>query len=141
MYFYPGTNARSVSGSNDPAEDTAQHLAFRTNEAALRALGVEVVGVSSESEREQSKTVIEHRICHRMLIDPELALAKLLALPIFEHDGRCWYRRLTLLAKERDAPYGLGEPMRSLVIERVFYPVLSAANNPAQIMTWLQIHG
>lgn len=77
-----------------------------------------------------------------MLTDPELTLAKILCLSVFEHDGRWWYQRLTLLAKEQAAPRGLGcsDPVRSLVIEHVFYPTLSAANAPAQVIAWLRLH-
>lgn len=142
VYFYPGTHTTPVSGYDSPAEDAAQHRAFQANHLALRALGADVVGISSQSKREQHQTLIEHRISHRMLTDPELTLAEMLSLPVFEHDGRWWYQRLTLLAKEQVEPRSLGcsEPVRLLVIEHVFYPTLSAANAPAQVMTWLRLH-
>lgn len=126
-YLYPGTRTPPALGGDSPAEDAAEHLAYRSRSRRLEELKVTVVGVSSENEAEQYKTICEHRISHIMLLDPALILAKALDLPTFELAGRRWYRRLTLLTRDG-------------VIERVF-PVKNGASNPGQILTWLQLHG
>jgi peroxiredoxin len=127
FYLYPGTRTPPAPGGNSPAEDAAQHLAYRSRERRLEELSLTVVGISSESEAEQYKTICEHRITHLMLIDPALRLADALGLPTFELAERRWYRRLTLLTRDG-------------VIERVF-SVTNGASNPGQILTWLQLHG
>jgi peroxiredoxin len=127
FYLYPGTRTPPAPGGDSPVEDAAQHVAFCSRRERFEELSLTVVGISSESEAEQYKTICEHRIGHLMLIDPALTLAEVLGLPTFELAGRRWYRRLTLLT-------------RGGVIERVF-PVTSGASNPGQILTWLQLHG
>jgi peroxiredoxin len=126
FYLYPGTHTPPALGGDSPAEDAAQHLAYRSRQERFEELSLTVVGISSESDAEQYETICEHRIGHLMLIDPALTLAEALGLPTFELADRRWYRRLTLLT-------------RSGVIERVF-PVSRGASNPGQVLTWLQLH-
>jgi peroxiredoxin len=128
FYLYPGTDEISAAGIDGPIEDTAQHRAYCEREYRFRELGVRAVGISSQQHLEQLATIREHHIEHLMLIDPDLVLAEALGLPTFELAERRWYRRLTLLAHDG-------------VIERAFYPVTTAANNPGQVLTWLQLHG
>ena len=92
-----------------------------------REMSVRLVGVSSQSEQEQRQTMVDHRICHLMLIDPELALAEALGLPTFELAGRRWYRRVTVLIRGKTIEWA------SLAT--------GAANTPTQVLTWLQLHG
>jgi peroxiredoxin len=127
-YLYPGTDDFAALGIDSPAEDTAQHRAYCEREYRFRELGVRTVGISSQQHLEQLGTIREHHIEHPMLIDPDLVLAEALGLPTFELAERLWYRRLTLLVHDG-------------VIERAFYPVATAANNPGQVLTWLQLHG
>jgi peroxiredoxin len=128
FYLYPGTDGTSAAGIDSPSEDTAQHRAYCEREYRFRELGVRTVGISSQQQLEQLGTIREHHIEHLMLIDPDLVLAEALGLPTFELSDRLWYRRLTLLVHDG-------------MIERVFYPVATAANNPGQVLTWLQLHG
>jgi peroxiredoxin len=128
FYLYPGTGAISAPGIDSPAEDAVQHRAYCEREYRFRELGVRMVGISSQQHLEQLGTIREHHIEHLMLVDPDLVLAEALGLPTFELAERRWYRRLTLLAHDG-------------VIERAFYPVATAANNPGQVLTWLQLHG
>jgi peroxiredoxin len=128
FYLYPGTDKESATGIDSPAEDVAQHRAYCEREYRFRELGVRPVGISSQQHLEQLDTIREHHIEHLMLIDPDLVLAEALGLPTFELLERLWYRRLTLLAHDG-------------VIERAFYPIATAANNPGQVLTWLQLHG
>jgi peroxiredoxin len=128
FYLYPGTDDASAAGIDSPTEDAAQHRAYCEREYRFRELGVRAVGISSQQHLEQLGTIREHHIEHLMLIDPDLVLAEALGLPTFELAQRLWYRRLTLLAHDG-------------VIERAFYPIATAANNPGQVLTWLQLHG
>lgn len=127
-YLYPGTDEAGAVGIDGPAEDTAQHRAYCEREYRFRELGVRPVGISSQQHLEQLATIRDHHIEHLMLIDPDLVLAEALGLPTFELSERLWYRRLTLLVHDG-------------IIERAFYPVATAANNPGQVLTWLQLHG
>jgi peroxiredoxin len=126
-YLYPGTDAVPAAGSESPAEDIAEHLAFVEHQDELVAREVRVVGIASQSTEEQHQALKQVAIMHKMLADPDLALAESLNLPTFEHGGRRWYRRLTLIARDG-------------VIQWVFYPIENAASNPGQILTWIQLH-
>lgn len=128
LYFYPGTGEAAVATLHESArQDTAQHRAFSAREDELASRRIAAVGVSSQLPREQQTTVHRHRIAHRMLSDPALALARELGLPTFEHEGRTWYRRLTILAHQR-------------VIQHVFHPVRQSSRNPSQLLSWMAVN-
>jgi peroxiredoxin len=127
FYLYPGIAGVAVAGSDAPAEDAAQHRAFCARTDRFSEMSVRLVGISSQSEREQRQAIVDHRIGHLMLIDPEFALAEALRLPTFELAGRRWYRRVTLLTR-----YGTTEWASFAT---------AAANTPDQALTWLQLHG
>ncbi|HEX5853520.1 MAG TPA: redoxin domain-containing protein [Solirubrobacteraceae bacterium] len=127
-YFYPGTTDPVADGRDGPTEDASQHRAFSTHQDAFGERHVRTIGVSSQRQREQLNTVVEHRISHGMLVDPSLILAHKLELPTFELGERRWYRRLTLITQDR-------------IVRQVFYPLASAARNPEQIFAWLQLRG
>jgi peroxiredoxin len=126
-YLYPGTDAAPAAGSVSPAEDAAQHIAFAAYADEFAANEARVVGISAQTTEEQHRALKSIAVNHEMRVDPGLVLADALGLPIFEHAGRRWYRRLTLLTKHG-------------VIEAVFYPVEDAATGPRQILTWMQLH-
>jgi peroxiredoxin len=127
LYLYPGTTATPATGADAPAEDVAQHRAFCARTDSFTEMSVRLVGVSSQSEQEQRQTMVDHRICHLMLIDTELALAEALGVPTFELAGRRWYRRVNVLIRGKTIEWA------SLAT--------GAANTPAQVLTWLQLHG
>lgn len=83
---------------------------------------MQAAGVSSQTPQEQFDTITANRIDHLMLSDPDLALARTLDLPTFEHEGRTRYRRVTILTK-------------ASVIQWVFYSVENPAANPRQLIT------
>jgi peroxiredoxin len=89
-------------------------------------LSVRLVGISSQSEQEQRQTILDHRIDHLMLMDPDFALAGALRLPTFELAGQRWYRRVTLLIREGRAEWA--------------FLAAAAASTPDQALTWLQLH-
>lgn len=126
-YLYPGTDAAPAAGSESPVEDAAQHIAFAEHEDELAANEARVVGIGSQTTDEQHRALRTIAVNHEMCVDPGLVLADALDLPTFEHAGRRWYRRLTILTKHG-------------VIESIFYPVEDAASSPRQILTWMQLH-
>jgi peroxiredoxin len=127
-YFYPGIRKTSPSSESFPAEDDAQHRAFRDSRGALEEHEVRTVGISSQSEGELRETINTNQISHLMLRDPGLVIAESLGLPTFEHANRTWYQRLTLLTREG-------------TIEWACYPVDDPAAVARQILTWLQLSG
>jgi peroxiredoxin len=127
-YLYPGASSEPDDVREGLLADRAQHFAFSAERERLALHGVRVAGVSSQTPQEQFATITANRIDYVMFSDPDLALARTLDLPTLEHEGRSWYRRLTLLA-------------HAGVIRWVFYPVESPAANPGQVIAWMQING
>jgi len=127
-YFYSGIDAAHPGVRVEAAQDAALHRAYGKEEGSFAALGVRVIGISSQSETEQLQTITDYRIRHRMLVDPACQFARLLNLPVFEVDGRTCYQRLALLTCDRR-------------VAHAFYPVEAASRNPSQVLTWMRVHG
>ncbi len=127
-YFYSGIDAEHSEGRVDGAQDAALHRSYSDEKESFAALGVRVIGISSQSEAEQLETIRAHRLVHRMLIDPACQYARLLNLPVFEVDGRTYYQRLALLTCDRR-------------VAHAFFPVEAASRNPSQVLTWMRVHG
>jgi len=126
-YIYPGTATEPPAPGDGPTADAAQHRAYGRHKHILAANGVTIIGLSAQSQHELFATINANRIDHLMLSDPQLALGAALELPTFQHDGRSWYRRVTLLTCD-------GE------IRWVFHPIDDPPANPRQIRTWLQLN-
>ena len=124
--LYPGACSSPEDGRESPRLDRVQHRAFRARKDELMALGVGVIGVSSQSRRAQLDSLVANRVTHRLLSDPQLLLATELGLPTFTADGARWYQRLTLVASAGH-------------IEKAFFPVC-AARSAAQVITWIRLH-
>jgi peroxiredoxin len=103
---------------------TPQSCAFRDHVLELAAYGASVVGLSAQHHDEQREFAQREHIPYPLLSDPALELASTLRLPTFEADGRCYYRRLTFIARERR-------------IAKVFYPVFPAHLNASEVLSWL----
>ena len=67
------------------------------------------------------------RLPYPLLSDPSLALRKALRLPIFEADGRRFYKRLTLIVHGQR-------------IEDVFFPIFPPNEHAREVLDWLQEH-
>lgn len=128
FYFYSGVVVEHGGGRVDVEQDAVLHRAYHAEKASFEALGVRVIGISSEFGPEQLETIVTYRIVHRMLVDPTCQCALLLNLPVFEVDGRTHYQRLALITCDRR-------------IEHVFFPVEAASRNPSQVLTWMRVHG
>jgi peroxiredoxin len=122
-YFYSGVAGLA---RGDRGQEAALHRAFRDEEPVLRARGLRVVGVGSETPRNQVRAIANHGICHDMLIDPDAELAGVLGLPSFRLAGRVRFRRLVLVTLERR-------------IEHVFFPLAVPARAPSQVLAWLAL--
>ncbi|NSC25028.1 MerR family DNA-binding transcriptional regulator [Streptomyces albus subsp. chlorinus] len=107
---------------------TPEACGFRDHHADLLAAGANRVhGLSSQPSPYQREVVDRLHLPFTVLSDPALTLAAVLKLPTFEADGRVFYRRLTLIA--RDA-----------AVEHVFYPVFPPDQHAAQVLDWLRAH-
>jgi peroxiredoxin len=129
-YLYPRTG---VPGEPSPAgwDDipgargcTPQSCAYRDSLDRFAALGADVVGISTQSPREQREFARRERLGFPLLSDRQLELALELRLPTFEIDGMTLHRRLTLVAEGG-------------TIVRAFYPVFPPDQNAAAVLDWL----
>lgn len=130
-YVYPRTGVPGVpspSGWDDiPGARgcTPQSCSYRDSIAEFHRLGAEVVGVSAQSQAEQSEFVGREHIPFPLLSDAGLRLAEELRLPTFEVDGIVLYKRLTVIAE-------------SGRIAKVFYPVFPPDRDASAVLAWLQ---
>jgi peroxiredoxin len=128
VYTFPGSECSPEDGGDAALMDGLQHRAFRDHQLNLEARGYRAVGISSQTSRAQRRVIVEDRLAHLLLSDPGLLLAKRLGLPTFLAHGVGCYRRLTLIVGEGR-------------IEKVFFPVSSAAHSAAQVIAWMTLQG
>jgi peroxiredoxin len=133
LYIYPHTGRPGVAMPEGWDEIpgargcTPQSCAFRDHEAALRALGATVVGLSSDSTDWQLEAVERLHLPFPLLSDPALIFAAELVLPTFQVDGQRLYRRVTLVIEDGQ-------------IGKVFYPVFPPDRNAEEVVAWLRSH-
>jgi peroxiredoxin len=130
VYVYPATG---VPGK-DPAPDweaipgavgcTVQSLGFKKLYADFKALGWEVVGISSQDAIEQFEFSTRNKIPFVLLSDKGFRLADVLNLPRFEAGGQTFLERLTLIVEGG-------------VVKKVFHPVDVPADNAATVLQWI----
>jgi peroxiredoxin len=104
---------------------TRESCAFRDHSQDLQELGARVLGLSAQPLDEQREFARREGIPYPLLSDPELRLAGALGLPTFPFEGRRYYRRLTLIGRERR-------------VVKVFYPVFPPERSAADVLAWLQ---
>jgi peroxiredoxin len=131
LYLYPATG---VPG-RDPAPGwddipgapgcTVQSLGYRDRHAELDALGITVVGISAQDSAEQQEFARRTSIPFLLLSDPEFALHDCLGLPVFEAEGRRFYKRLAMVIEDG-------------VIQHVEYPVFPPDRNAEAILDWIR---
>ena len=131
LYLYPMTGRPGV-----PMPDgwdlipgalgcSAEACSFRDRYAELRAFGVDLYGLSSQSSEYQREAVDRLRLPFPLLSDKTLALADALSLPTFTAGGMRLFERLTMLISAGR-------------IERVFHPVPSPADHADEVLAWVQ---
>lgn len=104
---------------------TPQSCAFRDHYAELRALGVEVFGLSTQSTDYQREAQGRLHLPFQLLSDSGRELKRLLGLPTFMAAGMELYKRLTLIAIDGR-------------IEKAFYPVFPPDRNADEVLAWLR---
>jgi peroxiredoxin len=125
IYIYPGVEMSPDGQECSLNADAAQHRAFDAHERDMSTLNLAVIGISSDPPEWQHAPSETGKVRHRLLSDPHFMLARLLGFPTFEHKGLTWYRRLTII-------------MRYGQIAKVFFPVISPVQNPAQVVAWVR---
>lgn len=125
LYFYPGNVCSPEGGYDSPALDEAQHRAFARHWPDFLSLNCMMLGVSSQSQDEQSVIVSALGVGQPLVCDSNLRLAQDLGLPTFTVDSAAWYCRLMLVINDG-------------AIVRAFYPLISATRSPAQAVAWMR---
>ncbi len=100
---------------------TAEACGFRDVHAELRALGLEVVGLSAQSPARQLEVVQRLGLPYPLLSDERLELAGAMGLPTFAAAGRTLLRRLTMLVRDG-------------MVERVWYPVFPPDRHAERVL-------
>jgi peroxiredoxin len=106
---------------------TPQSCGFRDHHNEIKALGADVLGLSSQSTEFQQEAVERLHLPFAMLSDEGLDLTNALKLPTFDVNGLTLIKRLTLVVCDG-------------VIEHVFYPVFPPNTHAEVVIDWLQAH-
>jgi peroxiredoxin/RimJ/RimL family protein N-acetyltransferase len=133
VYVYPRT-----AGANEAIAEswnaipgargcTAEACAFRDHAADVASAGARLVGLSTQTTDEQIEAAKRLHLPFPLLSDPTLRLARAIGLPTFDHEGKTYLRRLTLII---DA----GK------ITHVFHPVFPPDRHPEEVVSWLRAH-
>lgn len=131
FYVYPATG---VPGQDPiPGWDripgapgcTLQSLGYRDRYPELVAQGFSVVGISAQDVLEQREFALRNRISFPLLSDSMFLLHDRLGLPMFEAEGRRFYRRLAMAVENG-------------VIRHVMYPVFPPARNADVMLDWIR---
>jgi peroxiredoxin len=131
IYCYPRTGRPDVEipkGWNQiPGARgcTPQACAFRDHYQALRQLGAQVFGVSTQTIDDQREAVERLHLPMELLSDTELRFARALRLPTFEVESMVLIKRLTLVA------------LHGRII-KLFYPVFPPDKNAEDVIAWIQ---
>ncbi len=131
VYCYPmtGRSDRSLPTGWDEIPGargcTPQSCSFRDHHAELRALGANVLGMSTQDTEYQSEAATRLHLPFALLSDAELVFAGALGLPTFEVEGMVLLKRLTLVIDDGR-------------IEKVFYPVFPPDRSAEEVVEWLE---
>lgn len=141
LFFYPRTGVPGEPpnlGYNGEEWDaipgargcTPQSCGFRDLYGELRALGVRVFGVSTQTTAFQREFKARNRLPFELLSDAELNLTRAMRLPTFVFPVESGGPN-TLI--KRMALYAEGG-----VIRKVWYPVFPPDRNAAEVLAWLK---
>jgi peroxiredoxin len=103
---------------------TPQSCGFRDRFAELKALDVEIYGMSAQSTAYQQEAADRLHLPFPLLSDAGLRYTDLLGLPTFEVDGSRLNKRVTLILQDG-------------VIRKYFYPVFPPDRNIHEVLDWL----
>lgn len=115
---------RAVPGA---AGCSAEACAFRDRARDVTGAGARIVGLSSQAPTEQREAASRMRLPYPLVSDQAMRLARDMKLPTFEHEGKTYLRRATLVVDDG-------------VVSHVFYPVFPPDKHPEQVVAWLRAH-
>lgn len=104
---------------------TLQACGFRDWHAEFAAMGVQVLGASTEESAYQREAAERLALPFPLVSDARLRLARAWRLPVFEVAGRVLLRRLTML-------------LRGGMVERVWYPVFPPDRHATEVLDSLR---
>ncbi len=104
---------------------TPQSCSYRDHYQELRALGVSVYGLSSQTSEYQREMINRLHLPFEVLSDSEFQLNQLLKLPVFQTAGMTLYKRITLIIQDG-------------VIEAVHYPVFPSDSDVVWVLEHLK---
>lgn len=104
---------------------TPQTCAYRDDYSAFQQLGVEVFGLSAQTNSEQREFAEREHVPFPLLSDPALELAAALHLPTFVVEDLVLYRRVTLVVNSGRIVY-------------VRYPVFPPDSDADATLAWLR---
>ncbi|HEY3817844.1 MAG TPA: GNAT family N-acetyltransferase [Polyangiaceae bacterium] len=133
VYVYPRTArpneaiAASFSAIPGARGCTSEACAFRDHAAEVASAGARLVGLSAQSADDQIEAAKRLHLPFPLLSDHTLRFARAMGLPTFEHEGKTYLRRLTLVVDDGK-------------ITHVFYPVFPPDRHPGEVVSWLRAH-
>jgi peroxiredoxin/RimJ/RimL family protein N-acetyltransferase len=133
VYAYPRTAgpgetlSESWAAIPGAAGCTSEACAFRDQAAEIAASRARIVGLSSQTTTEQAEAAKRLHLPFPLLSDSSLHLARAIGLPTFEHEGKTYLRRITLVVDGGK-------------ITHVFYPVFPPDQHAAEVAAWLRAH-
>ena len=104
---------------------TPQSNAYKEAHPALKALGVQVFGLSTQSTPYQQEMAERLQLPFAVLSDAELQFQKALQLPTFAVEEKTLIKRLTMMVNDG-------------VIQQVHYPVFPSDADAAWVLRYLQ---
>jgi len=131
IYCYPMTGVPGVA--LPPGWDqipgargcTPQSNAYKQAHPALKALGAQVFGLSTQNTAYQQEMVKRLQLPFPVLSDEHLHFQKSLNLPTFESLGQTLLKRLTMVAHQG-------------VIQTVHYPIFPSDSDAAWVLNYLK---
>jgi peroxiredoxin len=125
----PGEDSPGPDGSWDAIPGargcTPQACAFRDAMGEFTTAGYTVFGLSTQSTDHQREAVERLHLPYELLSDSSFAFIDVLEIPTFDHNGRRFVRRLTMVLEDGR-------------IDHVFYPVFPPDKSPDQVLDWLR---
>lgn len=103
---------------------TPQACSFRDHYQELKALDVQVYGLSTQNNAYQQEVVDRLHLPFLLLSDSSLSFTYALNLPTFEIENQHLIKRLTLIILDG-------------IIQHVFYPVFPPDKNVDDVIAWL----
>ena len=132
VYAYPRTGVPGEAPLVDDWDSipgargcTPESCGFRDHHGELAALGVDIVGLSSQDTDYQREAVERLHLPFPLLSDAKHTLSDAIRLPTMEVAGQRLTRRMSLLVTDG-------------VVEHVWYPVFPPDRHAEEVVRWLR---